>query len=129
MVCFVALHWAREGGRKWGVKSLSCDASPLPSPPLPSPPPSPTSARGCFDEFNRLEEKVLSAISQQIQAIQASLKGRAASVELLGRPVDVDPNAGIFVTMNPAGKGSVCADPRSPLPLPHHHFVNAMKTP
>eukprot|EP00753_Platysulcus_tardus_P014516 PLAT4386.4.p1 GENE.PLAT4386.4~~PLAT4386.4.p1 ORF type:complete len:4448 (-),score=2754.09 PLAT4386.4:79-13422(-) len=62
-------------------------------------------AWGCFDEFNRLKEDQLSAVSQQIQVIQAAIKERHRSVELLGRSVDVDFNAGIFVTMNPAGKG------------------------
>ncbi|KAJ3146349.1 Cytoplasmic dynein 2 heavy chain 1 [Geranomyces michiganensis] len=62
-------------------------------------------AWGCFDEFNRLEEAVLSAVSQQIQIIQAALKAKAKQVELLGKTVDLDANSGIFVTLNPAGKG------------------------
>lgn len=62
-------------------------------------------AWGCFDEFNRLEEAVLSAVSQQIQVIQAGLKAGKKSVTLLGKETDLDPNSGIFVTLNPAGKG------------------------
>ena len=62
-------------------------------------------AWGCFDEFNRLKEDQLSAISQQIQVIQDSIKAKSSPINLLGRNVDVDFNAGIFVTLNPAGKG------------------------
>ncbi|XP_042145642.1 cytoplasmic dynein 2 heavy chain 1 [Ixodes scapularis] len=62
-------------------------------------------AWGCFDEFNRLEESVLSALSVQIQKIQLALKERAPHVDLLDKQVEVDPNAGIFITMNPVGKG------------------------
>eukprot|EP01116_Phalansterium_solitarium_P024804 TRINITY_DN91_c0_g1_i3.p1 TRINITY_DN91_c0_g1~~TRINITY_DN91_c0_g1_i3.p1 ORF type:complete len:4095 (+),score=2036.97 TRINITY_DN91_c0_g1_i3:208-12492(+) len=62
-------------------------------------------AWGCFDEFNRLDEEVLSAVSQQIQVIQSALQHREKSMTLLGANVDVDLNSGIFVTLNPAGKG------------------------
>ncbi|KAJ1446203.1 dynein heavy chain and region D6 of dynein motor-domain-containing protein [Pelagophyceae sp. CCMP2097] len=61
-------------------------------------------AWGCFDEFNRLKEDQLSAISQQIQIIQDAIKTKAATLELMGQVIDVDVNAGIFVTLNPAGK-------------------------
>uniref|UniRef100_A0A8C3GF25 Cytoplasmic dynein 2 heavy chain 1 n=1 Tax=Cairina moschata TaxID=8855 RepID=A0A8C3GF25_CAIMO len=62
-------------------------------------------AWGCFDEFNRLEEAVLSAVSMQIQTIQHALKKHSPSCELLGKKVEMDHNSGIFITMNPAGKG------------------------
>ncbi|XP_077984893.1 cytoplasmic dynein 2 heavy chain 1-like [Glandiceps talaboti] len=62
-------------------------------------------AWGCFDEFNRLEEAVLSAVSMQIQTIQDAIKNKKSHMELLERTIDLDPNSGIFITMNPAGKG------------------------
>lgn len=62
-------------------------------------------AWGCFDEFNRLEETVLSAVSMQIQTIQATIRSKAHKCDLLEREVNIDPNSGIFITMNPAGKG------------------------
>ncbi|CAM9144794.1 unnamed protein product [Heterosigma akashiwo] len=61
-------------------------------------------AWGCFDEFNRLKEDQLSAISQQIQIIQDAIKAKQGTIRLLERVIDVDFNAGIFVTLNPPGK-------------------------
>ena len=62
-------------------------------------------AWGCFDEFNRLEEDVLSAVRQQIQTIQGALKEKAEVIQFMERDVQVNTNAAIFVTLNPAGKG------------------------
>ena len=41
----------------------------------------------------------------QIQIIQDSLRSRSGKTTLLGKEVDIDNNSGIFVTLNPAGKG------------------------
>jgi dynein heavy chain 2 len=62
-------------------------------------------AWGCFDEFNRLLPDQLSEISQSIQVIQNAIKRHDASCEVNGLSTEVDANAGIFITMNPAGKG------------------------
>lgn len=62
-------------------------------------------AWGCFDEFNRLEERILSAVSQQILTIQRGLIDRKPEIELLGRPIRLHDNVGIFITMNPGYEG------------------------
>ncbi|KAF7560337.1 hypothetical protein G7046_g3815 [Stylonectria norvegica] len=66
-------------------------------------------AWGCFDEFNRLEERILSAVSQQIQNIQLGLKQGVeddqSQIELVGRQLHVNENTGIFITMNPGYAG------------------------
>lgn len=38
-------------------------------------------AWGCFDEFNRLEERMLSAVSQQVQTIQEALKSQMEAAQ------------------------------------------------
>ncbi|KAJ2400555.1 dynein heavy chain, partial [Coemansia sp. RSA 2559] len=68
-------------------------------------------AWGVFDEFNRLDERILSAVSQQIQTIQLGLRRTAASstapveIELLSHKVRLHPDTGIFITMNPGYAG------------------------
>ncbi|KAG9242560.1 cytoplasmic dynein-like protein 1 heavy chain 1 [Calycina marina] len=66
-------------------------------------------AWGCFDEFNRLEERILSAVSQQVQNIQQGLKqgmdDAKSQIELVGRQLHVNQNTGLFITMNPGYAG------------------------
>lgn len=91
-------------------------------------------AWGCFDEFNRLEERMLSAVSQQIQTIQEALRQQSSSnkgqfelsqhlrrtllfnlsvfsiqgslkIEIVGKTITVNSNMAIFITMNPGYAG------------------------
>ena len=62
-------------------------------------------AWGCFDEFNRLEERILSAVSQQILMIQHGLMDGAREIQIVGKNVQLHPDVGIFVTMNPGYAG------------------------
>ncbi|KAF8528024.1 dynein heavy chain protein 1 [Hysterangium stoloniferum] len=70
-------------------------------------------AWGCFDEFNRLEERILSAVSQQVQSIQQGLaslvKNPGTEIELVGKTLKINPNIGIFITTNPnyAGRSTL----------------------
>ena len=51
-----------------------------------------------FDEFNRLEERILSAVSQQVQSIQQGLaalvKNPNTEIELVGKNVKLNKNMG-----------------------------------
>ena len=62
-------------------------------------------AWGCFDEFNRLEERILSAVSQQILTIQRGLLDRQTHIDLLGRQIKLHENVATFITMNPGYAG------------------------
>jgi len=71
-------------------------------------------AWGCFDEFNRLEERILSAVSQQVQTIQQGLastvKNPNTEIELVGKSLKINLNIGEgILTM------SHCASDRSTL--------------
>ncbi|KFD50374.1 hypothetical protein M513_08756 [Trichuris suis] len=61
-------------------------------------------AWGCFDEFNRLEESVMSVIAMHIKAIQCALQSGSERCKLLEREVPLNSNSAIFITLNPAGK-------------------------
>lgn len=62
-------------------------------------------AWGCFDEFNRLEERILSAVSQQILTIQRGLLSNLNQIDLLGAACKLSKDVGIFVTLNPGYAG------------------------
>ena len=55
-------------------------------------------AWGCFDEFNRLEERILSAVSQQVQTIQLGLKAAKdnpnTEIEIVGKNLKVNTSTG-----------------------------------
>ena len=58
-------------------------------------------AWGCFDKFNRLEEQMLSACSEQILTIQTGLRKILATIEILGKELRLNLGVGIFITINP----------------------------
>lgn len=61
-------------------------------------------AWGCFDEFNRLKEETLSAISMIIQPLQTAIKEKQKSVTILDESIPLNHHCGMFVTLNPAGQ-------------------------
>ena len=62
---------------------------------------------GCFDEFNRIELPVLSVVSEQLRSIQAALKADLKRFVFGEKEIALDPQVGVFITMNPGYAGRV----------------------
>lgn len=58
-------------------------------------------AWGCFDEFNRLSENIMSAVSSHVELIQNGLSTEKKSINLLGDILPLHEDTALFITLNP----------------------------
>lgn len=66
-------------------------------------------AWGCFDEFNRLEERMLSAVSQQVQCIQEALREHSSPNHDKGE-TPLPPGGGLQRAEGAPGRRACCLD-------------------
>ena len=59
----------------------------------------------CLDEFNRIDIEVLSVIAQQVLTIREALLEDKQNFVFFGKPIGLNANVGIFITMNPGYAG------------------------
>eukprot|EP00929_Paragymnodinium_shiwhaense_P077089 TRINITY_DN3967_c2_g1_i1.p1 TRINITY_DN3967_c2_g1~~TRINITY_DN3967_c2_g1_i1.p1 ORF type:complete len:3070 (-),score=1029.42 TRINITY_DN3967_c2_g1_i1:156-9119(-) len=60
---------------------------------------------GCFDEFNRLVPEVLSVCTVQFKSVCDAIKAKQKRFLLQGDEINLDPEVGCYITMNPGYLG------------------------
>lgn len=59
----------------------------------------------CFDEFNRMEPRILAIIAQVLITLQTAMKARSADVVLDESRIGLRPDCAVFITLNPLYAG------------------------